>query len=157
MKDVLLTYFIANGQLDLPNIGSFKIEVNHASYSNNEMLPMHYAIQFNNEKGNVRLHQFQYLSNILDKSIDQIKIELEQFSNEIIEKGRFDLGNFGFIFFTNNEFQFNNNFNTTDYQQSIAFNLQNNIELIENVKIDNQWIWWLIGLSSIALLAIYLK
>jgi hypothetical protein len=153
MKELLVTYFISNGRVTLPNIGSIQLVIESANITNSAIEPPKYTIHFTADSNNVSQNQLQFLSSELDKSIDQISSELNDLSNEIKSTGVFVLGNFGILKYINEVFVFESIFSDADYQSPVEINLTDTQININN----NNWIWWALGLTTIALLAIYLK
>jgi len=153
MKELLVTYFISNGRVDLPNIGSLQLDIEPATITNSAIEPPKHTIHFSANSDGVTQNQLQFLSSELDVPLDQITSELNNLSNEIKTKGVFVLGNFGILKYINEVFVFESTFSDADYQTPIEINLTDT-QIIKN---NNNWIWWALGLTIIALLAIYLK
>lgn len=156
-------YFLEQGQLVIPGIGQLRLDQKDAYQLNGQFYPPVEKIIFET------LDEIQskpsklfyiYLSDHLDCTIEQAMIDYNAFFNNQLAVAKIvDLGNLGQLTATNDTFNFESNFNSSNYYQPVQLEKVLTEDQNENNFNASPNRWWILPLiiASIAILAILLK
>ena len=158
MKDLIVKYFIANGRVDIPNIGTLVLKTIPSSITLHQIIPPSHAILFSSDTKDIDTEQLNFLSIELDISLDETKNELIKLSHEIRENKHYQFDGIGTFKLNDNQIIFESHFLDNNYQLPIEL-VNDTVDVTEKVSILKKYDWIIasIILTMIALLAIYLK
>jgi len=163
MLPILEKYFLEHGQLILPSIGQLSLNQKDAFALNDQFQPPVEKIIFeaiidpNNKPSKLF---YIYLADHLDCTIEQAITDYSAFFKDQLTVSQFiDLGNLGQLKPTNDSFEFQSNFNSAKYYQTISLEKVLIEDQTENNFNTTSKRWWIVPLiiATIAILAILLK
>jgi hypothetical protein len=159
MKNTIEKYFIAFGYLSLPNIGTIKLEKTDAILENGIWNSPKETIVFETINEQPSKHFYTYLADALSISNDQAILKYEQFIQDLINNGNFQLGSLGLFQFNNQSVLFTPHYNHANYFDSIDIETVKNTDGNNNQIHSNKdnWYLWAIVIAVLATIAILIK
>ena len=162
MTNSLIQYFIKNGHLDLPGIGSLKLHKEEAFWENNQLIAPKEKIILDPIANKPSKSFFIFLADDLGISIEQANLQFEIFINQFISQtiASLTIGNLGTLHKNASQISWNNLYHSDYYYHNLEPNIaekskDHSNEFASEKKVD--WWVWAIVIAVIALSLIFYK
>ncbi len=159
MINSLIQYFIKNGHLDMPGIGTLKLYREEAFWENNILVAPKEKIVLDPISNKPSKSFFIFLADDLGVSIEQANLQFESFINQFVTQtiASLTIGNLGTLHKNASQISWNNLYNSEYYFKNIALSLADTIDNNANeFAVEKKVSWWVwaivITVTSLALI-----
>jgi nucleoid DNA-binding protein len=151
----LIPYFIQFGQLQIPGLGKLLFVQKEAVLQDGILLAPHETIQLENNEEAPTIHFYQFLAHSLELTMDQVIKEYHQFwKDQLSQHQDFEFGTFGKFHCHNKSYQWQSQFETSNFYNNIEIGILPTISQEETMEIDIPKDRWWIGAIILFLLGI---
>jgi len=161
MTNILVQYFIKNGHISLPEIGTLKLSKNEAFWDDGKLIAPNEYIVLEHKNEEHTNHLINYLSAELDISLDEANAQYNQFLQPILshQVASLNFGNLGTIHKNGSKITWNSLYKADVFYKNITPSifeeaLPNNHIVSSNTNL-NMMIWTIIITALSILLIIY--
>jgi hypothetical protein len=159
MINSLIQYFIKNGHLDMPGIGSLRLFKEEAYWENNQLIAPKEKIVLDPVANKPSKDFFIFLADYLGLSVDQAILQFDAFINQFISQtiASLTIGNLGTLHKNASQISWNNLYHSEYYFNNVETIVsetsnEDSNEFASERKIG-WWIWAIIiSIISIALI-----
>jgi len=154
----LTQYLAQHGQLILPNIGVLQLEKEEANWVNAVLIAPKEKIVFDQSSIEPVQSFYQFLSEQMSISIDQAKVQYQEFLAHIFnaENAQLSIGNFGTLSKQLDNYSWMSGYDAQVFYKNIDINPHAMVEAT-NEKPKDKWYWWAILFAAVGILAILFK
>lgn len=159
MINLLVQYFIKNGHISLPGIGTLQLVKNESFWDDGKLIAPNEYIQLDHKNFDQSNLLINYLSIELDISQEEANTQFIKFLEPILSQQvtSFNFGNIGTIHKNGSKITWNSIYKSEEYFKNATPTLSNPSENQTNntrLKKDNSWMIWslIIVVVSIALI-----
>lgn len=161
MINLLVQYFIKNGHISLPGIGTLQLIKNESFWDDGKLIAPNEYIQLDHKNFEQSDNLIKYLSSELDVNHEEANIQFIKFLEPILSHqiASLNFGNLGTFHKNGAKITWNSIYKSDDYFNNIAPNLyQANDENSESkTRKDHSWLIWSILISVISITLIIYK
>ncbi len=155
-------YFIQNGYLDLPSIGSIKLSMQEAECQDNILHAPQETIVFDPNGDKPTKDFYNFIADRLDISVEQAAVKLDQLIQTFKSKtvATLEIGSLGVIQKQADHYKWTSFYQGVDYYQNLSLAAINtNHTLLDDFDNNNtnKWIKWALALFVLALTLIFYK
>lgn len=161
MINLLVQYFIKNGHISLPGIGTLQLTKNESFWDDGKLIAPNEYIQLdykNFEQSDVLI---KYLANELDVTQAEANTQFIQFLESIFAQqvASLNFGNLGTLHKNGSKFTWNSIYKSDDYFNNMAPNLYPAEDENSNStsRKDHSWLIWSIVIAAISIALIIYK
>ncbi len=162
MINSLVQYFIKNGHLELPGIGSLKWLKQESYWENNMLVAPKELITLDPISNKPEVAFFIHLSDDLGISVDQAEIQFDEFLNSFKSQtiASLTFGNLGTLHKNAANISWNNLYYSESYfkfnEPTIVSNDSNDLDDVYSSSIKS-WVLWAITIAIVSIILIVYK
>lgn len=162
MINILVQYFIDNGQISMPEIGTLKLSKNEAFWDDGKLIAPNEYIVLEHKNVDNNSHLIHYLSSALDISFDEANNQFTQFLQPILSQqvASLNFGNLGTIHKNGANITWNSLYKADVFYNNLTPTIVEEVLPIDQTIAPNtnlQMMVWTIIITALSMLLIIYK